>query len=53
MPSISGADLRYIQQRYMDVDEDVVLFDFDDEFDLEEEDSESSPPTHNKEARVK
>lgn len=52
MPGISGADLRYIQQRYMDADEDVIFFDCD-EFPDEEEDGLSSPPTNNKEARAK
>lgn len=41
MPGISGADLRYIQQRYLDSDEDDIFFDYD--YVEEEEDDESSP----------
>lgn len=50
MPGISGADLRYIQQRYLDSDEDELIFDSDD-FPEEAEGEEPSPPVHNKEAR--
>ena len=41
-PSISGADLRYIQQRYLDSDEDELIFD-SDEFPEESEGDEPSP----------
>lgn len=50
MPGISGADLRYIQQRYMDSHDDELIFDID-EFPEEAEGNEPSPPVHNKEAR--
>lgn len=52
MPGISGADLRYIQQRYMDSHDDELIFDID-EFPEEAEGNEPSPPVHNKEARKK
>lgn len=48
MPGVSGADLRYIQQRYLDSDDDDLFFAYDD-FSEEVEDDESSLPAHNKE----
>lgn len=50
-PSISGADLRYIQQRYLDAELDDLIFDAED-FPEEAEDDESSPSVLNKEARA-
>lgn len=50
MPTISGADLRYIQQRYLDADEDDLVFDADEIFE-EAEGDDPSPPVRNKEAR--
>lgn len=51
-PSISGADLRYIQQRYLDTEFDDLIFDAED-FPEEAEDDESSPLICNKEVHEK
>lgn len=51
-PAISGADLRYIQQRYLDSDDDELIFD-SDEFPEEDDDSDPFPPVTNKEAHVR
>ena len=44
-PAISGADLRYIQQRYLDSDDDELIFDSDELPEDTTEEGEASAST--------